>query len=177
LSDWRFCFFSTIEYKEMLMSFCEGDSVMHWTFGLGKVVRLEARNMSGSEVLYYAIQINDMTIWVPEDEMLSSRLRPPSSANEFKKLLGILSKPGAPLPEDRHQRKLILTEMLKGGSAESVCRVIRSLIAHRKVRALNENDQALLKRLEKTLIGEWSVSLTVTPLQAETELRDLLSQD
>ena len=158
------------------MSFREGDSVMHWTFGLGKVVRLEERDMSGSVVLYYAIQINDMTIWVPEDEMLESRLRPPTSGNEFKKLLGILAKPGEPLPEDRHQRKIALTEMLKGGSAETTCRAIRSLTAYRKVRSLNENDQALLRRLEKTLIGEWSVSLSVTPLQAETELHQLLSQ-
>ena len=60
------------------MNFHEGDSVMHWTFGLGKVVRLEERNMSGGNVLYYAIQINDMTIWVPEDEMLETRLRPPT---------------------------------------------------------------------------------------------------
>ena len=159
------------------MSFREGDSVMHWTFGLGKVVRLEERNMSSGAILYYAIQINDMTIWVPEDEMLASRLRPPASASEFKKLLGILSKPGLPLPDDRHLRKIALTEMLKGGSAEAVCRAIRSLVAYRKVRSLNENDQALLKRLEKTLIGEWSVSMSVTPLQAETDMRQLLSQD
>lgn len=159
------------------MSFHEGDSVMHWTFGLGKVVRLEERNMSGSEVLYYAIQISDMTIWVPEDEMLGSRLRLPTSVGEFKKLQKILTGPGEPLPDDRHQRKIALMETLKDGSAESLCRVIRSLVTYRKVRSLNENDQTLLKRLEKVLIGEWSTSLSVTPLQAETELHHLLSQD
>lgn len=157
------------------MRFREGDAVMHWTFGLGKVVRLEERDMSGREVLYYAIQINDMTIWVPEDEMLATRLRPPTSEKEFKKLQKILVGSGEPLPDDRHQRKLMLLETLKDGSAESLCRVIRSLVTFRKVRSLNENDQALLKRLEKVLIGEWGVALSVTPLQAETELQHLLS--
>jgi RNA polymerase-interacting CarD/CdnL/TRCF family regulator len=159
------------------MNFHEGDSVMHWTFGLGRVVRMEERNVSGSEVLYYAIEIGDMTIWVPADGMLQNRLRLPTSAREFKKLQDILSGPGNPLPEDRHQRKLAVMEILKDGSAESLCRVIRSLANHRKVRALNENDQALLRRLEKALIGEWSVSLSITPLEAENELHQLLSSD
>ncbi len=159
------------------MSFREGDSVMHWTFGLGKVVRLEERDMSGREVLYYAIQINDMTIWVPEDEMLGTRLRLPTSENEFKKLKKILTSPGEPLPDDRHQRKIMLMETLKDGSAASLCRVIRSLVVYRKTRSLNENDQALLKRLEKVLIGEWSIALSVTPLEAETELRQILLKD
>ncbi len=157
------------------MSFREGDSVMHWTFGLGKVIRMEERDMSGSEVLYYAIQVNDMTIWVPEDGMLNSRLRLPTSGKEFKKLQKILTSPGDLLPDDRHLRKTMLMDILKDGSAESLCRVIRSLVAYRKVRSLNESDQALLKRLESALIGEWSVALSVTPLQAETELYRLLS--
>ena len=71
----------------------------------------------------------------------------------------------------------MLMESLKDGRAESVCRVIRSLVTYRKVRSLNENDQSLLKRLEKVLIGEWSVALSVTLLQAETELHQLLSSE
>jgi RNA polymerase-interacting CarD/CdnL/TRCF family regulator len=157
------------------MNFREGDWVMHWTFGLGKVVRLEEREVSGRKILHYAVQINDMTIWVPEDELLASRLRPPTSESDFQKLQNILSTAGDPLPDDRHQRKIMLTEILKDGSAKSLCRVVRSLASYRKVHSLNENDQALLKRAEKALIGEWGVVLSVTPLQAETELRRLLS--
>lgn len=159
------------------MSFREGDAVMHWTFGLGKVVRLEEREVSGKGVLHYAIQINDMTIWVPEDEMLETRLRPPTSKSNFKKLQKILTNPGEPLPDDRHQRKIMLTEILKDGSAESLCRVIRGLASYRKMRTLNENDQALLRRAEKALIGEWGAALSVTPMEAETEMRQLLSTE
>jgi RNA polymerase-interacting CarD/CdnL/TRCF family regulator len=157
------------------MNFHEGDSVMHWTFGLGTVIRMEERNMSGKEIMYYAIQIGDMTIWVPADSMLNSRLRFPTSENGFEKLKSILSGPGEALPDDRHQRKTILLELLKDGSAESLCRVIRSLVTYRKVRSLNDNDQAILKRTEKALIGEWGASYSVTPIQAELELHHLLS--
>lgn len=159
------------------MSFRTGDPVMHWMFGLGRVMRTEERDASGRMLLYYAVQIEDMTIWVPEDEMLGSRLRPPTSTDGFKKLRSILQGEGESLPVDRHLRKNMLAEMLKEGSAESLCRVIRSLAAFRKERPLNENDQAVLRRVEKALIGEWGEALSVTTFEAEADMRKLLSKE
>jgi RNA polymerase-interacting CarD/CdnL/TRCF family regulator len=157
------------------MNFHEGDTVMHWTYGLGKVVRLEERALSGKKELYYAVQIGDMTVWVPADDKLGNRLRPPTSKAEFKKLMNILSKPGEPLPDDRHERKTLLTELLKNGRAESLCRVIRNLSTYRHVRSLNDNDQALLRRTEESLIGEWGFALSITPAEAELQLHRLLT--
>lgn len=156
------------------MNFHEGDLVMHWTFGLGKVVRLEERNMSGGNIMYCAVQVNDMTVWVPKDDRMETSLRYPTPENEFRKLLTILSTPGDPLPDGRHERKTMLTEILKDGSAESLCRVIRRLVTYSKVRPLNESDQATLKRAKKALIGEWGVALSITPMQAEADMYNLL---
>jgi RNA polymerase-interacting CarD/CdnL/TRCF family regulator len=157
------------------MDFHEGDTVMHWTYGLGKVIRLEERVLSGKKELYYAVQIGDMTVWVPADDKLESRLRAPTSKSDFKKLMNILSQPGEPLPEDRHERKTLLTELLKNGRAESLCKVIRNLSAYRHIRSLNDNDQALLRRTEDALIEEWGFSLSITPAEAELQLRRLLT--
>lgn len=33
------------------MDFHEGDTVMHWTYGLGQIIRLEERNLSGVKTL------------------------------------------------------------------------------------------------------------------------------
>ena len=57
------------------MNFHVGDTVMHWTFGLGEVIRLEERTLFGEKVLYYAIQVHDLIVWVPADDNLESRLR------------------------------------------------------------------------------------------------------
>ena len=157
------------------MNFREGDPVMHWTYGFGKVIRLEERALSGQNALYYAVQIGDLTIWVPADGKLGSRLRPPTPQAGFKKLLAILSGPGEQLPDDRQDRKTQLLELLKDGRAESLCRVIRDLSAYRQVRPLNENDQALMRRARNALLGEWGFALSVTPAQAELELHRLLT--
>jgi RNA polymerase-interacting CarD/CdnL/TRCF family regulator len=156
------------------MELREGDPVMHWTYGLGKVIRLEERILSGQKALYYAIKIGDLTVWVPADDNLGKRLRPPTPKLGFKKLHAILSSPGEPLPEDRQERKTKLVEMLKDGRAESLCQVIRDLSAQQQVRSLNENDHALMKRAQNALLGEWGYVLSVSPAQAEMELHRLL---
>jgi RNA polymerase-interacting CarD/CdnL/TRCF family regulator len=85
------------------MNFQEGDPVMHWVYGFGQVVQLEERDISGSRVLYYAVKVRDLTVWVPADGKLDSRLRAPTSQSKFKQLLAILSSPGESLPDDRHE--------------------------------------------------------------------------
>jgi RNA polymerase-interacting CarD/CdnL/TRCF family regulator len=157
------------------MNIHEGDSVMHWTHGLGKVVQLEERTLSGEALQYYAIQIGDMTIWVPADDMLETRLRLPTHTAEFKRLMGILSHPGEPLPVDRRERKTLLMEWLKDGRSESLFRVIRSLATYREDHNLNMDEQALMKRSQHALVGEWSLAMSVTVLQAEFELYRLLT--
>lgn len=157
------------------MKIQEGDTVMHWTHGLGKVVRLEERALSGEVILYYAIQIGEMTVWVPADDMLETRLRLPTDAAEFKSLMGILSEPGEPLPENRRERKTLLVEWLKDGHTESRFRVIRSLVTYRQDHPLNADEQALLKRTKNALLAEWSCSMSIPVPQAEHELHHLLA--
>jgi RNA polymerase-interacting CarD/CdnL/TRCF family regulator len=152
------------------MKIHEGDSVMHWTHGLGKVVQLEERVLSGQAMMYYAIQIGDMMVWVPADEQLETRLRFPTRTAEFQKLVDTLSQPGEPLPDERRERKTLLTEWLKDGRTESLFRVIRSLATYRLSHSLNLDEQTLLKRSKNTLVGEWSYAMSLTLAQAEHEL-------
>jgi RNA polymerase-interacting CarD/CdnL/TRCF family regulator len=129
------------------MNFREGDQVVHWTHGLGKVVRVEERVVSGPKTLYYAVEIRDLTIWVPADAKLSQRLRPPTTKSGFRSLLAILSGPAEKLPVN----------------------------AYRKKKPLNDNDQALLKQSQNALIAEWGHALSLTPAQAEAELHHVLT--
>jgi RNA polymerase-interacting CarD/CdnL/TRCF family regulator len=113
-------------------------------------------------------------VWVPADERLERRLRRPSSKAQLRKLRAVLSGPGEPLPDDRHERKTLLMELLQDGRAESLCRAIRSLSAYGQVHPLNDAEEALLKRAQGALLSEWGHALSVTPEQAEVQLRRLL---
>jgi CarD family transcriptional regulator len=151
-----------------------GDTVVHWTYGIGQVVGLEERDLSGQTILYYAVKVRDLTVWVPADDNLENRLRLPTPAARFEQLFAILSSSGEPLPEDRHERKTWLVEQLKDGRVESLCRAIRDLSAYRQSKSLNENDQILLKRVQNALLGEWGFALSIPVMQAESDLYRLL---
>lgn len=155
-------------------AFRRGDAVMHWTYGLGTIVRLENRELLGQKTLYFAVQVGDMTVWVPNDDQLSTRLRKPSTRGQLRRLRTLLAKPGTTLPQDRHDRKTLLQEMLRDGRAESLCKVIRSLVVFARNHPLNDNDQALLKRAQTALLAEWSHALSSTPEQVEVQLRRLI---
>jgi RNA polymerase-interacting CarD/CdnL/TRCF family regulator len=157
------------------MNFRVGDSVVHCTYGLGKVIQMEERALYGPTMWYYAVQIDDMTVWVPSDERLDTRLRRPTRGAEFQRLLDILAGPGDQLPAVRNERRLLLTGWLKDGRAESLCRVIRGLANFRQARSLNDYDQVLMKRAQRALIGEWVYSRSVSTAQAEQELFHLLA--
>ena len=160
------------------MKFQEGDAVMHWVYGLGKIIRKEERELFGKNVMYFAVQINDLTVWVPVDDQLDDRLRVPTSEAGFKKLAAILSAPGEPLPDDRNERRLILSDMLRDGRAESLCRVVRSLATYKqKPKSLNDNDVAVMKRAHTALLAEWGLALSITPGQAEDQLQRLLNPE
>lgn len=157
------------------MGFQIGDWVVHCAHGLGQVHAIEEKTNNGKTALYYHIQSRDLTIWVPMDDIQSSRLRPPASVREFQKLLATLSEPAEQLPDDRRQRNLHLLEMLKDGTVESLCRVLRNLAAYHHRRNWSEYDSALMNRAQKALVGEWSFVLSVSPLDAKMELDRLLS--
>jgi RNA polymerase-interacting CarD/CdnL/TRCF family regulator len=158
------------------MNFKTGDWVVHCAHGLGQITTIENRSFGEESIPYYMIQIADLTIWVPLDENLDKRLRPPITQAGFQSLINTLTGVPEDLPTDRRQRSQHLLDILKEGTAESVCRVIRDLTAHRKNRSWSESDGELMRRIKKIFIGEWSFTFSIPPLAAEAELQKLLSQ-
>lgn len=156
------------------MDFQIGDPVVHWTFGLGKITGVEERIFQEQKTLFYQVQVRDLTIYIPLDNLTENRLRSPTKPRDFKKLLAILKESGEPLAEDRLQRKSILRKGLADGKAETICKVIRDLNALSHKKPLNDDDKNILHRAQNLLCAEWGYSLSVPPEQAESDLKQLL---
>ena len=159
---------------EQNLTFHLGDQVIHWAHGLGEIIELDEKVLSGHTDRYYVVQIRDMTIWVPITETGESSLRFLTPEGDFQKLFGILSSAGEPLSGDRFERQNQLAERLKDGSLESACRVLRDLALHKRVKKMNENDKSVQTRAKKFLLDEWSFVLSVSIQQADHDLQKLL---
>ena len=156
------------------MNFRKDEIVVHCSYGLGRIIALDERTLFGRTVLYYAVKIDTMTVWVPADENLAARLRVPTHKSGFKQLFKILKSPGEVLPMDRQARKLQLRERLQDGRAESLCFVIRSIEDFHRKHALNDNDQLLLERARHTISSEWGYAMSISPIQADYEIELML---
>lgn len=158
------------------MDFQVGDTVMHWSYGLGQIIAKEERQVNGQNQLYYVVKIQELSVWVPVDAMLAGRLRRPTSASAFQRLFAILSGPAQTLPDDRRERKSDLHTRMAGGNAEAICHVIRDLSTLVGRKTLSEDDRTTLRHARSMLLGEWGYSLKIPPAQAEDSLGQLLEQ-
>jgi RNA polymerase-interacting CarD/CdnL/TRCF family regulator len=66
-----------------------------------------------------------------------------------------------------------LIEQLKDHELASICRVIRDLTQHKRLKKMNDNDSSTLERSRNFLINEWSLALSIPVQQAENELSKL----
>jgi len=156
------------------MKFQVGDQVVHWKYGLGKIIQMEEKVIFGKSALYYVVSIRDLIMWVKTDENGESSLRRLTPSSNFKNLFDILRSPGESLSVDHLQRKQHLQTQMREGKLEGVCRVVRDLTSFSSAQKLNENDKSILARARNFLIAEWGFSLSVTPAQAELELARML---
>jgi len=160
--------------SEQDMPFQVGDQVIHWVYGLGEIIQLDEKVLSGHTGKYYVVQMRDLTLWVPLNETGEHCLRFPTPAGDFQKLFRILASPGEPLSVDRFMRRTQLTELMKDRTLESICRVLRDLVYFMRNNKINDSDNSVLNHARNFLLNEWSVALSVPVQQAERELRNLL---
>ena len=159
------------------MNFQVGDQVVHWTYGPGEVIQLDEKVLSGQTESYYVVQVRDMTLFVPINDQGQTSLRLPTPAGEFEHLFAILKSPEEPLSGDRWERKNQLMTQMKDGRLESICQVIRDLVAFRRTKKLNDYDAAILERAQNFLLNEWQISLGIPRDQAQRELQSLLGEN
>jgi CarD family transcriptional regulator len=151
-----------------------GDTIVHWTHGLGTVVAIDQKDIAGVKQQYYVIQVELFKFWVPVEEANQGSIRHPTESIQFVRLFDILRTPGELLPDHQYQRKMHLRERMQKRTLGDLCHVIRDLsdLAHQHT--LNQNDSAVLFRAEEHLLDEWVLSLGVERSKALHELEGLL---
>jgi RNA polymerase-interacting CarD/CdnL/TRCF family regulator len=153
-----------------------GDEVIHATHGLGKIVHIEEKDIHDEATSCYVVRTPDLTIWVPVENNQQNNLRVPTSPTEFETLFEILSSPGAPLPEDRLERKNYLSAQLRDGQLASICKVVRDLTHFMRTSKLNDQERSILERATKSLLMEWAYSFQVPASQAQQSMESLLAR-
>ena len=157
------------------MEFKSGDDVVHPSYGLGKIVRLEERQLAEAEMRwYYVLAIGKNTVWVPVQSDGATALRAVTARQELDQYRALLKSRPATLERDRNKRRLEINERLKQGSFRAVCEAVRDLTALGWYRRIGDGDATVLDKILDNLRREWAAATGTSILEAIQEVDALL---
>ena len=158
------------------MQFKAGDYVVHPTYGVGNIVRLEEKRLAEDQLrLYYVVMADKSTLWVPVDDNGASGLREMTSKRELARYRDVLKSRPKALERDHHKRRLEISERLKQGSFLNLCEVVRDLAGLGWQKPLSEVDATSFHRFRDSLCREWAVAAGTTIPEAAAEVESLLA--
>jgi CarD family transcriptional regulator len=157
------------------MEFDAGDYVVHPSYGVGNILRLEEKRLAETEMrLYYVLAVENSTVWVPVNSTGATGLRRVTPKQELERYRRVLKSKPTVLDRDHHKRRLEINERLKRGSFLAVCEATRDLTAHGWHKPLNDVDASMLQKVRDNLCREWAASQGVSVADAAREVDGLL---
>lgn len=151
------------------------DWLVHSAFGIGQIIGVEEKSISGTNVRYFRVRATNSTFWIPIDRMDGQELRPLSNAAEIEKVIAILLRPPKAMSPNHQLRRNEIQRVLLLRSPIDSARLIRDLRARQRERGgLNLEELNAMRSLKERLVEEW---VLVTGEQAEavaSEIDDLL---
>ena len=144
-------------------SYQKGSWVVHHAHGVGQILGIETRQISGEETSYYhlKIEVSNSHIWVPVDK-LSEDARPIASPEKFQKALAILERPPHPMPSQLNQRTKRIADVRAKNSPTSLARLLRDLSARQKERGvLSQTETDAMRRITQRFLGEWAICMGI----------------
>lgn len=153
-----------------------GDTVVHWTYGSGKIVAVDDKGLPGKPCFYYTIEGKEQTFWVPAEETGKSSLHLPTSRSDFKLLIKILRSQGEKMSNNPYQRRDQLDVRMQKASPKDLCLVIRDLTYRSHFGKLSSSNIRVLKLAQSILLDEWERSLGSPREKAKHELEGILKE-
>jgi len=158
------------------MEFKTGDTIVHWTSGVGKIVAIDDKGLPGQPLFYYVIETGEQTLWVPVDENGSSSLHRQTPSSDFSLLTAILRTAGDRMPDNPYQRRKELDQRMQKRTLVEACRIIRDLTYRSRSRVLSSSDISVLKHAQSSLLDEWVLSLGTPRESANNEMEWALKE-
>jgi len=156
-------------------TFAKGDWIVHVFYGVGQVKGLERKGIAGKDTLYYRIENDSSTFWLPVSGADTSRVRPVVTKRKLDEAIRLLKDSPQEVNENHKLRGSWIKETRQKGALKSTVCLVRDLFVHDTKKKLSPKEQDILEDLKKQLVMEWSAVLNIKPLEAKSKLENLLA--
>ena len=154
-----------------------GDWLVHQYHGVGQLKGREMKKIGGTESIYYRLEMEKGTIFVPEEMFSSEWFRPVASQNTLTEVKEVLARPSKKMARNFNTRKSEIKEVMVNNSLVEIARMIRDLYGRRRRRnTLSATEDSLLRKLQNRLLAEWKVAGDLDEGEAERKMAALLAK-
>lgn len=152
-----------------------GDSIVHPSYGPGRLIGITRQEVAGVERSYYNIELmhDKGTLMLPVKLAEDAGLR--HAIENCEIIARILRLPPGELDGDHRKRHSDLEIMLNSGDAEQIAMVYRDLAWREKRGSLTERDQKLKMQAFRFIVSELSLGPDLDIDSATAYLDDLMN--
>jgi CarD family transcriptional regulator len=157
-------------------TFIVGDFSVYPGHGVGKVVAIEVKEIMGTKLEFYCVQIVEtgMKVMVPKTNVKSVGLRPIISKDEAAKVIEILKEKNVKIDNQTWNRSYReYMEKIKTGSVYEIAEVLRDLFVLKVDKELSFGERKMLDTARGLLMRELTLAVDKDELSSQDEVRQI----
>ncbi len=154
-------------------TFTIGDKVVYPTQGVGEIIGIEVREVSGHKKQFYILRIVDtaMTVLVPTDKTSSVGLREVIQKSEVSGIYGVLKqKKLEKVRQTWNRRHREYIDKLKTGCLYNAAEILRELSLLRSKKDLSFSERKMLETVRGLVVKEIAVAQHTQEAHIEREI-------
>ncbi len=153
-----------------------GDQIVHKHYGVGTIVGLDTRTISGEPTEYYRIKTMESIMWLAVEEIDTAPVRHIMPPDHIADVREALQQPPQVLPDKKRARTKHIKEARLSNDPVVMASLVRDLYARQREDKLKRDERKTLQALASRLAREWAASKQIQVETAREKLRQLLGQ-
>jgi CarD family transcriptional regulator len=154
--------------------FKDGDWIKHPYHGVGQITDIEEKTLGGDDRLFYRVETDDKTFWIPVEDAEESTARPIATEETLEESLELLADEPEEMADHYRARRSRINEVRDSGRLPRIAKLLRDLAGRRRRKSLNSTERRAYREFRQSLISEWSRVEGIPKEKAESRMRKFL---
>ena len=150
------------------------DFIVHSAHGVGKIMGLATKDLRGEKRIFYRVETDILTYWLPVVESQSGRIRLVRAPSTFSNAVSVIRKKPKVMDNFFRSRIKHIKEEIDKCSVSCNATLIRDMSARNVNKGLHMNENRILDKLKSQFVNEWSISADIEKTEAENKLETAL---
>ena len=159
---------------EAISHYSIGDWVVHHSYGIGQIKRIEEKPIHGEHVKCYRVKTKDGAFWFPKSQHDNPRIRPVATPDTIHRALAELKKNVRDLDPDRKIWKSCIDEVRASDDLIATSQMVRDLTILKTQRKSNQTEDKALNHFTERLVNEWSATKKMDVETVRKKLNDYI---